>query len=138
MSEVCEQGVSARLVGQPYRTSYTTKEIDFLESDFEKIRSEVEVHFQIQTGKGGPGSIAPPLMCFLRSTVVRGVQSTEIPAPKGLVFWKKKFGFSGSLAAIFLEARAGVSSCCSELSESFCFARPNRLLTRESPRWSGI
>jgi hypothetical protein len=31
------------------------KEIDFLGERFEKIRSEVEVHFQIQTGKGGPG-----------------------------------------------------------------------------------
>jgi hypothetical protein len=54
-SEVCEQGVGSRLVGQPYRTSYTTKRDRFLGERFEKIRSEVEVHFQIQTGKGGPG-----------------------------------------------------------------------------------
>jgi len=25
VSEVCEQGVGSRLVGQPYRTSYTTR-----------------------------------------------------------------------------------------------------------------
>lgn len=53
------------------------------------------------TGKGGPGSIAPPLVCCVRSTVVYVVQSTEFPDLSDLIFWKLSSGFSGSYSVIF-------------------------------------
>ena len=53
------------------------------------------------TGKGGPGSIAPPLVCCPRSTALCVVQSTEFRMREDLIFWKLSFWF-------FQEVRGGV------------------------------
>jgi hypothetical protein len=72
----------------------------------------VEVHFQKQTGKGGPGSIPPPLVCCARCNVICVVQSTEFPSAEVYFFWKVSVGFSGSFDVVFWKLRKQLPIVC--------------------------